>query len=86
MSEPVSWLVVEPGWTVTTSDGAEIGKVHEVLGDKNADIFDGLAVSPGLLKRPRYVPAESVTEIREGEVVLDFSADAFEQCPEYDPA
>ena len=86
MSEPVSWLVIEPGWAVETSDGTEVGKVHEVLGDEDADIFDGLAVSPGLLKRPRYVPAESVGEIREGHVVLALSADAFEQRPEYDPA
>jgi uncharacterized protein YrrD len=86
VSEPVSWLMIEPGWTVETSDGTEVGKIHEVLGDEDADIFDGLAVSPGLLKRPRYVPAESVTEIREGHVVLALSAQAFEQRPEYDPA
>jgi uncharacterized protein YrrD len=86
VSEPVSWLVIEPGWAVETSDGAEVGKVHEVLGDEDADIFDGLAVSPGLLKRSRYVPAESVAEIREGQVVLALSAEAFEQRPEYDPA
>jgi uncharacterized protein YrrD len=86
VSRPVSWLVIEPGWAVETGDGTEVGKIHEVLGDKETDIFDGLAVSPGLLKRPRYVPAESVAEIREGLVVLALSADAFEQLPEYDPA
>jgi uncharacterized protein YrrD len=85
VNEPASWLVIEPGWTVETSDGQEVGTVHEVLGDEDADIFDGLAVSPGLLKRARYVPSESVAEIRQGHVVLSLSAEAFEQRPEYKP-
>lgn len=84
MSRPVSWLLIEPGWTVESSDGKEVGNVHEVLGDENADIFDGLAVSPGLLRRPRYVPAESVSEIPEGRILLGITADAFEQLDEYD--
>lgn len=52
-ADPVSWLLVEPGWDVVGSDGKELGTVHEVLGDTGADIFDGLAVSPGLLRSPR---------------------------------
>jgi uncharacterized protein YrrD len=85
VSEPVSWLMVEPGWTLETSDGKEVGTVHEVLGDENADIFDGLAVSPGLLKRPRYLPAESVAEIREGHIRLTISADEFDRLDEHEP-
>jgi hypothetical protein len=84
MSRPVSWFVIEPGWTVETSEGKEVGTVLEVLADQNADIFDGLAVSPGLLKRPRYLPAESVSEISEGRIRLAITADAFEQLGEYD--
>jgi hypothetical protein len=84
VSEPVSWFVIEPSWTVEASDGKAVGTVHEVLGDGNADIFDGLAVSPGRLKRPRYVPAESVGEITEGQVVLTISSEDFERLAEYD--
>ena len=84
MSQPVSWFVIEPGWAVESSDGKEVGTVHEVLADENADIFDGLAVTPGLLKRPRYVPGESVSEITEGRIQLTITADAFEQLDEYD--
>jgi uncharacterized protein YrrD len=75
--------MIEPGWTVETNDGEEVGTVDEVLGDEEADIFDGLAVSPGLLRRPRYVPSESVGEIRQGQVRLALSAEAFEERPEY---
>ncbi len=75
MPDPKSWLVVEPGWKVLAADGSEVGTVHETLGDKERDIFDGLAVSTGVLSKPTYVPSESVDEIREGEVHLSLSAD-----------
>ena len=69
--EPVSWLMIEPGWRVLGPDGRELGTVHEVLGDAEVDIFNGLNVHSGLLAGSTYVPAERVQEIREGEVVLD---------------
>ena len=69
--DPVSWKVVEPGWRVLGPAGKELGTVDEVLGDLDADIFHGLTVASGLLARRTDVPAERVSEIREGEVVLD---------------
>ena len=83
MSDPVSWLVVEKGWTVVGSDGAELGSVDEVVGDSGKDIFNGLAVSTGLLRPTRYVPAERVTTIREGRVELDLDAETFERLDEH---
>lgn len=74
--DPKSWLVVEPGWKVFANDGSEVGKVHETLGDKERDIFDGLAMSTGLLSKRTYVPAEDVGEIREGEIHLELGSDA----------
>ena len=71
MGEPASWFVVEPGWRVLGPRGDELGTVDEVLGDEEADIFNGLRVLSGVLAKPTYVPAERVAEIREGEVVLD---------------
>lgn len=86
MTVPVSWLVIEAGWTVETSDGEDVGTVREVLGDEEADIFDGLAVSHGVLKRAaRYVPAESVGEITEGRVALTLSSRDFKHLGEYQP-
>lgn len=69
--QPVSWLVIEPGWSVVAADGEEVGTVEEIVGDSGTDIFNGLAVSTGLLGKPKYVPAEHVAEIVEGEVRLD---------------
>jgi hypothetical protein len=70
MPDPVSWLLVEAGWRVVDASGGDVGRVEEVLGDTETDIFDGLQVSSGLLSRRRYVPAESVGEIVEGMVRL----------------
>lgn len=70
-ADPVSWKVVERGWSVLGRGGEDLGKVEDVLGDPDADIFHGLTVATGLLGRMHEVPAERVTEIREGEVVLD---------------
>lgn len=68
-SDPVSWLLIEPGWRVVDANGEEIGKVDSVTGDQNADIFDGLEVRHGVLEK-RYVPAESVASIVQGEIRL----------------
>jgi hypothetical protein len=83
-ADPVSWLVVEHGWKVVAADGSGVGTVEEVIGDTGKDIFNGLSVSSGLLKRPKYVPAEAVAEIAEGEVRLALSKDEFEQLGEHD--
>ena len=85
MADPVSWKVVERGWKVVGSDGAELGSVHEILGDSTADIFNGLAVSPGLLKNSRYVAAERVTQIVEGTVRVDLDGDEFDRLEEHGP-
>jgi ribosomal 30S subunit maturation factor RimM len=68
-ADPVSWLVIEQGWQVVDASGQEVGKVASVTGDANADIFDGLEVKTGLLET-RYVPAEQVASIVQGEVRL----------------
>ena len=45
--DPVSWLLAEPGWPVYDADGKKLGKVDEVLGDEQTDIFHGLLVDGG---------------------------------------
>jgi ribosomal 30S subunit maturation factor RimM len=70
-ADPVAWIVVEPGWEVVGRDGHAVGKVKEVLGDPNADIFDGLVITRGLLGKERYLPSERVSAIYEGRVEVD---------------
>ena len=70
MADPVAWTMIEPGWKVYDASGEEIGRVAEVLGDLEADIFDGLNVTKGLLSSTDYIPSERVARILEGEIHL----------------
>lgn len=70
MADPVSWLQIEQGWTVVSNDGTLIGTVAQVAGDKQDDIFDGLAVKAESSDAIGYVPGEQVGAIFPGEVTL----------------
>jgi hypothetical protein len=83
MADPVSWLMIKPGWKVLAADGSEAGEVDEVAGDDNADIFDGLAIATSALGKPRYVPSEQVAEITDGAVRLSLSPQQVGQLGEY---
>ena len=85
--DPVSWLVIRPGWKVVSVDGDEVGTVDEIAGDDKEDVFDGLAVAASALGKPRYVLSEQVGPITEGTVQLKIGRAEFEQLGEYlDPA
>jgi hypothetical protein len=83
MADPVSWLMIETGWKVLASDGAEVGEVDEVVGDSSEDIFDGLAIATSAFGKPRYVPSEQVAEITEGVVRLSLSLEQVRELREY---
>jgi hypothetical protein len=83
MADPVSWFLIRSGWTVVSADGHEVGRVDEVAGDETHDIFDGLAVSTGVLGKPRYVPAEQVGTIEEGTIHLTLTRDQCDRLGEY---
>jgi|RhiMethySRZTD1v2_1073278.scaffolds.fasta_scaffold30740_9 hypothetical protein len=75
MADPISWLVLEPGHTVLTSDGEKLGTVKEVLGDTVADIFDGLRLTTGSLGMDEtYVPSELIDSIDTEAVRLKIAA------------
>jgi hypothetical protein len=83
MADPVSWLLIKPGWKVLASDGSEVGEVDEIAGDDTEDIFDGLAIATSALGKPRYVPAEQVGQITDGVVHLTLTPAEVEQLGEY---
>ncbi len=82
--DPVSWLMIESGWKVIASDGTDVGKVEEIVGDTGKDIFNGLSISTGLMSKPKYVAAERVRTITEGTVELDLPADAVDNLDDHD--
>ena len=83
MAEPTSWYAIEPGWDVLDRSGAPLGEVTSVVGDEDADIFDGLRFETGDGEE-RYVVADRVGEIVEGQVSLDIGLAELEA--EADPA
>lgn len=69
MSDPPSWLQIQQGWDVTTSDGSAIGTVAQVEGDKQ----DASSTAwRSRLSQVRCVPGEQVGLIYYGEVMLKF--------------
>src|SRR5436189_284203 len=74
MADPVSWLQIEQGWNIVTSDGLIVGTVAQVEGDKQSDIFDGLAVESRQPTQIWYVPGEQVGAIYPGEVTLKIAS------------
>jgi len=76
--------VIERGWKVIDANGKDVGHVEEIVGDTNADIFNGLSISFGLLKGHRYVPAERVGTITEGHVELKLSRDELDSLDKYE--
>jgi uncharacterized protein YrrD len=84
MADPVAWTVVERGWQVFDAEGEKVGRVNEITGDHNADIFDGITITRGgALSSPRYVPSEHVAQILSGEVHLSLSRVEVEKLASY---
>jgi hypothetical protein len=75
LGEPSSYLSVNKGIPVYSSDGEKLGRVVEVLSAPNLDMFDGVifdtSAGPG---GHRFVDAPEVGEIYEAGVVLKIDA------------
>jgi hypothetical protein len=79
----VSWKTIEKGARVFGSDDEELGKVAEIAGDSDADIFSGLVVSLSRLSSNRFLPAEQVTGIWPDRVATSIASDQVEDLKEY---
>ncbi len=87
MPDPVAWVMIEPGWKVVAADGSDAGRVNEIAGDENVDIFDGLAISNDRFGRAKkYVPSEEVGAIYPGEVHLKLTPEQVERLGDYEEA
>jgi hypothetical protein len=75
LGEPTSYLVVDKGVPVFSSDGENVGRVVRVLSAPNIDMFDGIifdtTAGPG---GHRFVDAPEVGELYERGVVLKIDA------------
>ena len=80
----VSWKAIERDAVVVSSDGEHAGRVSEVTGDPEADIFNGLVLSLGTLGKRRYLPAERVLGIWPKRVEVDATAAELQALPAYE--
>jgi hypothetical protein len=75
LGDPISYLVLEEGTAVFSSDGERVGKVEHVLAAEEEDIFDGIvidtAAGPGGW---HFADAPQVDSIHERGVVLTIPA------------
>lgn len=82
LGDPTSYLQIEDGVPVLSSDGEEIGTLEHVLADEGTDIFDGIIVDtrtgPGGW---RFADASEVAELHEGAIVLALDAAQCERLP-----
>ena len=84
--QPIAWIALESGTPIVSSDGEELGRVNEVIADRQQDIFSGVTFSDGVLSGDRFVPADLIDRITTEKVTLSATgADAKERLEPYEP-
>jgi uncharacterized protein YrrD len=82
LGAPSSYLAVQAGTAVYSSDGKKLGEVEHVLSVPDDDVFDGIVLDTSVLPGGhRFVDAPEVAEIYERGVVLSVDAAAAESLP-----
>jgi uncharacterized protein YrrD len=83
LGAPSSYITLQEGLPVYSSDGKPLGKVEHVLADPEVDVFDGLVIDTSVLPGGhRFVDAPQVEEIYERGVVLALDAAGAGDLPE----
>jgi hypothetical protein len=77
--EHISYMVLELGVRVESSDGIEVGRVKRVLQVPEKDVFDGIVVATR--DGERFADADDVGEIYERVVILRVTADEAARLP-----
>jgi hypothetical protein len=80
--QPRSFLNVDEGVDVVSSDGRRVGVLEHVLADDQSNVFDGIVIdtAPGPGGH-RFVDSPEVSEFRERAVLLSISASEVEDLP-----
>jgi hypothetical protein len=79
----IAWTEVEQGWRVLASDGTDVGKVEQGVGDRDQDIFEGFEIDIGIRGPDRFVSYEHVIRVSRGTIRLDLSPDEVKNLPEH---
>ncbi len=82
-ADPISWRDIPENLPVVSSDGESVGRVSEVLGSQEEDVFHGLEVHLGRLGHRVLVPAAQVGEMTTGAVTLAITSAEVHALPEH---
>jgi hypothetical protein len=83
LGAPSSYIALEPGVAVFSSDGEKVGEVQHVLADLEVEVFDGIVIDASALPGGlRFADAVQVAGIYERGVVLRLSSADAERLPE----
>jgi sporulation protein YlmC with PRC-barrel domain len=86
MTDEIAWTAIEASTSVFSSEGEQIGHVSKVVGDAEADVFTGLAVSIGALSADRFVASERVRAIYVDRIDVDLTKAEIERLPDHEDA
>jgi hypothetical protein len=82
LGPPIAYTALREGVPVFDPHGHEIGVVEEVVGDLQADIFDGLLIhTEPLPGRHVFAAAGQIAELHERGVLLSVGRDALRDPP-----
>jgi hypothetical protein len=70
--DEISFMALQAGTPVVTSDGQTAGHITHVLGDLEEDVFDGIGYRHGLFGQ-RMLPRRAVARITRGAVHLSIT-------------
>lgn len=77
------------GYSVKDKDGADLGKVHELLVDRHQSKVRFFVVESGgflgLGETKSFIPVEAITKISDDEVHIDQTMETVAAAPPYDP-
>jgi hypothetical protein len=77
----VAWLAMPEKAPVIGESGEEIGRVEELLGDKEDDIFHGIVVRLARGGHKVEVEADRIPKITTSRVYTNLTADELEHLP-----
>ena len=81
---PISWMTLEKGTDVYSSDSTKVGEVGEVVADRQKDIFSGITLGGGLFGTPRFVAADLIDRMTGNAVHLTIPAADAEKLEDYE--
>jgi uncharacterized protein YrrD len=83
LGEPSSYLALEAGTPVYSSDGEQVGTVKHVLAAEDEDVFDGIVIGEHAFgAEHRFADADDIEEIFDRGVLLKIDRKMAEALPE----